>query len=70
MVTPPRRFLDVEITGSSIMHFNTVRLMVPYFVTSDPIHYAKASHIYLRQMYRLPSKMAKAKVDFDMYPKG
>lgn len=68
MVTLLRRFLEAERTGIWAMHLNTVNLMIPYFIASGHIHYAKASHIYVQQMHSLPNKMTK--VEFDRYASG
>lgn len=63
-----RRFLEAERADSQAMYPNTIRLMLPCFVVSIHILYAKVNHIYVQKIYSQLNKMTK--VEFDRYAEG
>lgn len=57
MVTVVKHFVMAERIGDWKLHLQCVQKMIPYFHASVHFPYAKASHIYLQDMYKLESKM-------------
>ena len=52
-----RRFIRAERCGYWTLHLETVREMLPHFLATGHLAYAKYAHLYLQQMYDLENKM-------------
>lgn len=57
MVTIIKNFVMVEQVEDWKLHLKSVQKMIPYFHVCGHFPYAKASHLYLQDMYNLELKM-------------
>ena len=55
MVELLRQFIRAERTGNWQLHLSTLQKMLPFFAASGHNLYAKSAHIYLTNMYDLPT---------------
>jgi len=62
MVTLVKHFVMAKRIGDWKLHLQSVQKMIPYFHASGHFTYAKASHIYFQDMYKLESKMGTVRI--------
>ncbi|KYN29124.1 hypothetical protein ALC57_01443, partial [Trachymyrmex cornetzi] len=57
MVSLLFQFIHAERSGDWNMHLNSIRKMIPFFITAGHFNYAKNSYIYLQDMYTISTKL-------------
>lgn len=51
------QFIHAERSGDWNMHLNSIRKMIPFFITAGHFNYVKNSYIYLQDMYTISTKL-------------
>lgn len=59
MVNFMKNYIEAERSGDWEKHLHVVKQMIPYFHAAGYLHYAKAGHIYSKNMSILKIKMRK-----------
>lgn len=59
MVTLMKEYICAERSGDWNVHLNCVQQMIPFFHACGHFAYAKSCHLYLQDMFKLPSVMPK-----------